>query len=296
MQAIGTTIAQLVPRFVESVVTEFQPTELVDFLGFLALLMHRLKKNTFETMDMLLLPLLSRIFAVLRQPATGTDDIVTHRRLQEAYLGFFTALMNSNLETVFITDRNKPEFENVLSALLDLAQNSRDPASQRLAWSFLAKSVVAWGTSTAAATEPSVFAESAMSDYSQKVANGLAPPTNQHEITKAQRAAQALPGYETFIYQRLIPSAFEVPLAPDFPIKSGQPVMYEISMLVRNTVTARGQEGIDYLTNEFLPKVASPQVAAQLVQSLRTQQSRDFRKTFVEFIKTIRPPSAAQRH
>jgi exportin-T len=254
--------------------------------------MHRLKKNTFETMDMLLLPLLSRIFSVLRTPANGTDELVNHRRLQEAYLNFFTALMNSNLETVFITDRNKPEFENVLSALLDLAQNSRDPASQRLAWSFFAKSAVAWGTSTAAATEPTVFADSAKSEYSQKVASGLAPATNQHEVTKAQRAEQALPGYETFIYQRLIPAAFEVPLHPEFPIKVGQPVMYEIAMLVRNMVSARGSEGISYLTSEFLPKLASSEMSAQLVQSLRTQQSRDFRRTFVDFIKAVRVPSA----
>lgn len=289
VSAIGSTIAQLVPRFVEAVVTEFQPTELVDFLGFLSLLMHRLKKNTFETMDMLLLPLLSRIFAVLREPANGTDDIVNHRRLQEAYLVFFTTLMNSNLETVFITDRNKPEFENVLSALLELAQNSRDPPSQRLAWSFFAKSIIAWGTSAAAANEPNVFADSAMSEMSQKVASGLAQPTNQHAITKAQRAEQALPGYETFVYQRLIPTAFEVPLSSEFPIKSGQPVMYEIAMLIRNMVSARGQEGIDFLSNELLPKLTTPEIAAQLVQSLRTQQSRDFRKTFVDFIKTVRP-------
>lgn len=43
VNAIGSTIAELVPRFVSHVVTEFEPTELVDFLTFLGLLMHRLK-------------------------------------------------------------------------------------------------------------------------------------------------------------------------------------------------------------------------------------------------------------
>lgn len=290
VSAIGSTIAELVPRFVASVVTEFQPTELVDFLGFLSLLMHRLKKNTFETMDMLLLPLLSRIFAVLQLPVTGTDEAVNQRRLQEAYLNFFTALMNSNLEGVFITDRNKPEFENVLTALLELAKSCGDQASQRLAWSFFAKSVIAWGTSQEAATEPPVFADSAKSDYSVKVASGLAPPTNQHEVTKAQRAAQALPGYEQFIYQRLIPTGFQVPLDASFAIKSGQPVMYEIAMVIRNMVQARGKEGLEYLVSDMLPKLGcSPEMAQQFVQSLRTQQSRDFRKTFLEFVKAIRP-------
>jgi exportin-T len=44
--AIGSTIAELVPRFVSSVVTEFVASELVDFILFLNLLMHRLKVRT----------------------------------------------------------------------------------------------------------------------------------------------------------------------------------------------------------------------------------------------------------
>lgn len=43
VNAIGTTVAELVPQFVSRVVTEFEPTELTDFMTFLCLLMHRLK-------------------------------------------------------------------------------------------------------------------------------------------------------------------------------------------------------------------------------------------------------------
>lgn len=287
--AIGSTVAELVPRFVSSVVTEFEPTELVDFLAFGSLLMHRLKNNAFETMDMVLLPLLSRIFAVLGSPVTGTDESLVHGKLQEAYLNFFTAIMNANLEGVFITDRNKPEFENVLTSLLALSRDCSDVMSQRLAWSFLAKSEIAWGTSQAAASEPSVFAETAASNFSQKVAAGLVSATNQHVIPKAQRAAQALPGYETFIYQSLIPTAFSVPADSKFNMRTGQPVLAEISIVLRNLLHARGQEGIDYLLTDLLPKLqCPPEMAQQLVQHLQSQQSKDFRKTFTEFIKAMR--------
>ncbi|TXT13691.1 hypothetical protein VHUM_01058 [Vanrija humicola] len=289
VSAIGSTIGELVPRFVRSVVTEFEPAELVDFLSFLGLLMHRLKRNTFETMDMLLLPLLSRIFSVLQNPVTGTDEDIIHRRLQDAYLTFFTSLMNANLEGVFITDRNKPEFENVLTSLVALAEDSSDAAAQRLAWSFLAKSIIAWGTSSAAATEPSVFADSAMSHLSKQVASGQAVATNQHAIPKNERAAQALPGYETFVYQRLVPAAFAVPAAASFNLKAGQPVLAEIAIVIRNMLQARGQEGVDFLLGDMLPKLqCPPEMAQQFVNSLRTQQSKDFRKTFAEFIKVMR--------
>lgn len=43
VNAIGTTVAELVPQFVQKVVTEFEPAELIDFMTFLGLLMHRLK-------------------------------------------------------------------------------------------------------------------------------------------------------------------------------------------------------------------------------------------------------------
>ena len=43
VSAIGQSVAELVPQFVSEVATEFEPSELVDFMTFLNLLMHRLK-------------------------------------------------------------------------------------------------------------------------------------------------------------------------------------------------------------------------------------------------------------
>lgn len=173
---------------------------------------------------MLLLPLLSRIFSILGNPINGTDEALVHRRLQEAYLNFFTSLLNANLDRVFISPRNKPEFENVLSSLLGLALNCADSGSQRLALSFFSKSVIAWGTSPEAANGASVFTDSAMSEYSKKVANGFANATNQYAVLKEERAAQALPGYENFIYQRLVPACFEIPADPKFNVNRSQSV------------------------------------------------------------------------
>jgi exportin-T len=287
--AIGSSVAELVPRFVNSVVTEFEPAELVDFLLFLSLLMHRLKKNTFETMDMLLLPLLSTVLELLKKEITGTDEAIIHRRVQEAYLGFFTALMNANLEGVFISERNKPQFENVLQSLVSMSEDISDVGSQRLAFAFFGKSVIAWATSATAVSQPSVFAESAKSMHSIKVAAGVAAPSNQHTISKEERATMALPGYETFIYQTLVPTIFNVAADPKFNVKQSLQVLYEMAAVLRNVVTARGQEGIDFLLGDMLPKIGCPpDMAQQLIERLRTQPARDFRKTYADFIKAMR--------
>ncbi|WVO13893.1 exportin-T [Cryptococcus depauperatus] len=286
--AIGTPVAELVPRFVSAVITEFESSELVDFLHFLQLLMHRLQGSTFETMDMLLLPLLSRIFAVLQQPVTGTDEAQVHTRLKEGYLAFFTTLMNENLDGIFTSERNKAEFENVLTTLLNLTQDYSDGASQRLAFSFFSRSVIAWGTCPEATTKPSVFAESAMVTQSKMLANGSAT-TNQNAVSREQRAQRCLPGYGNFIYQRLLPAAFEVPANSQFNIRGGQLVVQEAAVLVRNTVQARGQETIDFLLNDLLPKLqCPPEIANQFINSLTSQQAKDFKKTFMEFIKAMR--------
>lgn len=66
-------------------------------------------------------------------------------------------------------------------------------------------------------------------------------------------------------------------------------VLHEIAMLLRNTLQARGQEAIDFLLNDLLPKMqCPPNIAHELMQSLRTQQSKDFRKTFSDFIRAMK--------
>ncbi|KAK4688536.1 exportin-T, partial [Tremellales sp. Uapishka_1] len=286
--AIGSSIAELVPRFVGVVVTEFESTELVDFMMFLGLLVHRLKKDiTFETMDMLLLPLLSRTFAVLQTPVQGSDEAITHRRLKEGYLGFFTTLMSRNLEGVFITERNKPQFENVLTTLLEIATSIADIPSQKLAVAFFAQSIIAWGTSPV----PSVMADSALSNLSKAVSKGTAQPTGQHAVPKEERAAQALPGYENFIYQRLVPACFEVPGSPKWNMRNTalQGTLGEFAIILRNTVKARGQEALDFLLNSFLPNMqCPPDVAQQLVSAIRTQPSKEFKKTFADFVRAMK--------
>ncbi|WVR08059.1 hypothetical protein IAU60_005105 [Kwoniella sp. DSM 27419] len=266
VNAIGTTVAELVPKFVSVVVTEYEPSELVDFMLFLGLLMHRLK-----------------------EPITGTDEAQTHSRLKDAYLTFFTALMNANLDGVFITERNKPEFENLLTTLLNLTQDCSDPGSQRFAFGFFARSVIAWGTSPEAAAGPSIFADSALSAMSKAVANGSAAATNQHAVAKEDRARQALPGYENFIYQRLLPACFEVPARKEFNIRGGSLTLSEMAGLVRNTAQARGQEAIDFMLNDLLPRLGCPaDIANQFIASLKTQPAKDFRKTHAELVKAMR--------
>lgn len=79
---------------------------------------------------------------------------------------------------------------------MQVASDPSDPPSQRVAWTLLARFTTHFGRSPE--QEPVVNAR------------GETVST----IT--------IPGYETLIYERLIPMAFDVPSLPSFNLKDGQ--------------------------------------------------------------------------
>lgn len=91
--------------------------------------------------------------------------------------------------------------EPVCQLVLGIAGDFSDPPSQKVAWTVLARFTTHFGKT------PAQFEASA----AERAAAQL-PPEEYHPF----------PGYEGFIYDRLIPLAFELPNQPGFNIKDGQ--------------------------------------------------------------------------
>ena len=85
---------------------------------------------------------------------------------------------------------NKTQFVPLLENVIGFAEDVSEPSAQRLAFTFLGRCVSIWGQAN------------------PELVNGEAP--------------QSLPGFDTFIYERLVPLAFSVPSNPSFNIKDGQ--------------------------------------------------------------------------
>lgn len=77
--------------------------------------------------------------------------------------------------------------------MLQLAEDPSDPASEKAAFSFFGRCVSAWAE----------------------------PP-------RTPGSQQVFPGFERFIYERVIPTAFAVLSLPQFNIKDGQIVVVSI--------------------------------------------------------------------
>ena len=163
-----------------------------------------------------------------------------------------------------------------------LAENVSDPVSQRAAFTFLGRCVSIWGQ--------------------------VQPATpDGNDLTQSR----GVPGFERFVYERLVPAAFSVLSSPLFNLKDGQmlvvgiihifiqgtnpdharrQVLHEISNFLQAVgESARGQEAYDFFITVFLPSQNwPPETATEFTTKLRDLDTKNFRKYFTEFVRTSR--------
>ncbi|KAI0749767.1 ARM repeat-containing protein [Daedaleopsis nitida] len=255
----GSTVAQLIPVLMTNLLTHFEPTELIDFMNFIGLSIHKLQEDISDVLDQLIGPLSAHINGILAQPVNGTDDQVTHVDTKRAYLNLLISIISSRLHTVFISDRNKGQLENLLESMLRLAEDLSDSSSEKAAFSFLGRCVTVWAE----------------------------PP-------KAPGDQQVLPGFERFVYERVIPTAFGIIALPQFNLKDGQVVvvLQEIANLLQTVSKTRGQEAFDFFVSVFLPSQNWPQpTAVEFATKMRELDPKAFRKYFTEFVRASRAGS-----
>jgi exportin-T len=167
----------------------------------------------FDVLDQLVGPLSAHITALLSQPVSGTDDERSHMDTKKAYLTLLNSIMTAKLDGIFTSESellvicrlfhpyvfclgNSRGFEALIESMQQLAEDVSDPPSQKVAFTFLNRCVVAWGQ---------------------------LPPSKD-----GQAGSNNLPGFDRFIYERLIPTAFRVLSLPEFNPKDGQMMVVSI--------------------------------------------------------------------
>lgn len=88
---------------------------------------------------------------------------------------------------------NLARFETLIDTMQHLIEDVSDPGSQKVAVIFLSRCVTVWGI-----------------------------PIAPSSIANGQEINQGLPGFDRFIYECLVPTAFRVPSLPGFNPKDGQ--------------------------------------------------------------------------
>ncbi|KAI6099576.1 hypothetical protein F5141DRAFT_963807, partial [Pisolithus sp. B1] len=100
-----------------------------------------------------------------------------------------------------------------------------------------------------------------------------------------------LPGFERFVYERLVPTAFAVLSSPQFNPKDGQMlmVMLEIANFLQVVYSTRKTEAHEFFVSVFLPSQGwPPHTAMEFASKLRDLDNKGFRKYFTEFVRLSR--------
>ncbi|KAH9972786.1 ARM repeat-containing protein [Lactifluus volemus] len=247
----GPEVTDLIPTLMVNLLAHFEGSELVDFINFVNLLVHKLQQDLFNVLDELIGPLNAHITNFMFQP-----------REQESLPYTSNNIVSSKLADVFLSNRNKENFEPLLQSMLQLSGDVSDSQSQRAALAFLSKSVNIWGQPL--------------------------PPAANGEIVPG------VPGFERFVYENVVPTAFAVLSLPELNIKDGQVlvVLQEIAGLLQTVGKVRGQEAYEYFLSVFLPAQNWPtETALEFTTKMRDLDSKQFRKYFSDFVRASRSTS-----
>lgn len=229
-------MTKYIPPLMASLLTHFDSAELVEFIQFIGLLVHKLEASCysvlFETMrtnmlqnqiydvlDQLITPLVTHIVSVLSVPINDPSDRQIHVDTKKAFLLLLNNIMTVKLPSVFTSAReqcksiesaiplklllgNKAIFENLLSSIVQMSQDFSDNNGQKLAFNFLSRAVTVWA-------QPITQTNGEMNGHSDQ-----------------------LPGFERFMYEQLVPAAFKVPASPEFNVKDGQMMVVSVTLAI----------------------------------------------------------------
>lgn len=261
----GDVVLPYVPALLNALLSETQPQELVEVLSFVGLIASRYKATVRPVMDELLIVLVSRVFHFLNREVAGTDDAVERAELIRAYINLLSTLLSANLEGVLRSEKNQPQLEGILQSLVFYA-TSADVNTQRATFSVLNRLVAVWGGAPGITAAPSNL--------------------------PAGAAREALPGFEQFIYETLVPLVFEAPSKATFDLADAQSqqVLLEIATLLRTIAEVRGSdEAASYLTTVYFPRVGCPaDMGLEFAQSLAQPDVKQLRRALHSFIQKSR--------
>ncbi|KIY72334.1 ARM repeat-containing protein [Cylindrobasidium torrendii FP15055 ss-10] len=250
----GPNVTSYIPALMSNLLVHFEPTELVEFINFIVLLIYKLQDEMFAVLDELVGPLSNHIIGILSQPVTDSEVQKEHLETKKAYLGLLNSIISSKASGVLISERNKASFEPLMQNMAGIAEDVSDPGSEKLAFIFLNRCVTAWMSAESDSSKP-------------------------------------LPGFEQFIYERIVPAAFRVPAAPGLNVKDGQVtvVLHELANFLHNLGRTRGAEAYEYFLNVFLPAQNwPPEMATDFTSKLRELDAKGFRKYFTDFVRSTR--------
>lgn len=238
-------ILPFVPIVMENLLKKPDAKELHDFIPLMNQLIMKFKRDISPFLQNVFMPLVQAIYQVLTTPADALDQETAEERkmLRRSYFLFISTLICNDGVDV-LGSQDMQNLHDVLVTIVQGAVELPDPQSQKMCFSILRKLVESWGGQDS-----------------------------------------SIPGFLEFIYDRILPACFHAPLKPTFDLNDGQTnlALGECAHCLKSIADKRGEECMNYLQVEYLPKLQmSPEQAQEFCQALQSES-----KLFRAFLKSF---------
>ncbi|KAH8668307.1 armadillo-type protein [Xylariales sp. PMI_506] len=266
---LGSAVLPQLPQWIEGLLSQSSSKdEMAMFLRLLDQVVFGFKTEIYDVLNLLLTPLLQRVFSGLSEPMDGTDDEIQLGELRREYLSFIAAILNNDLGGVLISEANQSFFESLVTSILNLAKDvgSGNLPASRLAFVLLTKMAGVWGGPDIANIAPNPSAPAG-------------PP------------APAIPGFDQFLLDRFHPVCWDVMRDPMFrPSQDAQSkqVLMEIAGLEQAIYLKTGETFIRHLQTSLFPALGMD--GNDFLRPLTTSTDRKaFSKYLQELQRSLRP-------
>ncbi|KAH7162318.1 armadillo-type protein [Dactylonectria estremocensis] len=259
---LGSAVLPQLPQWIEGLLSQSSSKdEMAMFLRLLDQVVFGFKSEIYDVLNMLLTPLLQRIFGGLTEPIAGTDDEIQLAELRREYLSFLQIILNNGLEGVLISESNQGFFEPMISSIIELATTLEgNIGPSRLAFTLMARISAVWG--------------------GPDIANIAQNPT-----APSGAPNPAIPGFDQFMIDRFHGACWQVMRNPNFrPGQDAQTkqILTEIAGLEQILYTKTGDVFIQQVQNGLIPSMGID--SDSFLRSLTTSTDK---KTFASYLQGL---------
>ncbi|PFH58543.1 hypothetical protein XA68_13544 [Ophiocordyceps unilateralis] len=234
---LGSAVLPQLPQWIEGLLSQSSSKdEMAMFLRLLDQVVFGFKGEIYEVLNMLLTPLLQRIFAGLGEPIAGTDDEIQLAELRREYLSFLQVILNNGLDGALISEANQAFFEPMISSIIELAATLEgNIGPSRLAFALMGRISAIWGGADVAGA----------ATQNQEAAAGGTP-------------SPMIPGFDRFMVDRFHAVCWDVMRNPGFrPWQDAQTkqVLTEIASLQQIVYGKTGDMLVEELRRGVFPEL-----------------------------------------
>lgn len=242
-------VLPLVPRACEQLLRNPDVRSVQELIPLINQIVCKFKKEVVPFLQRMFMPLVGVIFTALAAPVEpGDEQAVRDRQLLQRAYFLFVAAIVTNNVVEVVAAQDAQSLEQVFATIIQGAVEFPDPVAQKTCFTILRKMVELWG------------------------------------------GADAEPHFVDFVYKSVVPACFHAPLKDTFDLTDAQTILAlsESALCMKTILSKRGEELKEYLCNQYLPTLLSPQQIQDYCAHLQADPKvfKSYLKAFFQGLRT----------